>query len=141
MNEIFSALRPEHVARVAGAGNKIVYLLDQKADYYVNLIPGLKYWDMCASEALIQSMMGVVCDANHKPLIYDHKAENYTIEQGIVIAKNRKVSEVTNERLFKATGHDLDYFHRKTMLEVAEYRRKKAERIARDGDPGKQMMT
>ena len=71
MNEILNALSPMHIARVAGAGNKIVHMLDQKADFYVNLIPGFKYWDMCAGEALLQSMMGVVCDANFKPLIYD----------------------------------------------------------------------
>jgi 3'-phosphoadenosine 5'-phosphosulfate (PAPS) 3'-phosphatase len=53
MNQIFDALSPQHIARVAGAGNKIVYLLDQKADLYLNLIPGLKMWDMCAGEALI----------------------------------------------------------------------------------------
>jgi 3'-phosphoadenosine 5'-phosphosulfate (PAPS) 3'-phosphatase len=38
---------------VAGAGNKMVYMLDNKADLYLNLVPGLKMWDMCAGEALI----------------------------------------------------------------------------------------
>jgi len=126
MNQIFKALNPQHVARIAGAGNKIVYLLDQKADFYVNLIPGFKYWDMCASEALISSMMGVVCDANHKPLIYDHTAKDFTIDQGIVIAKNKKIFDVVHERLIQSSGHDLSYFHRKAQIEVAEYRRKKA---------------
>lgn len=78
-NRIFEALKGQHIARVAGAGNKIVHMLDQKADFYVNLVPGFKYWDMCAGEALLQSMMGVVCDANHKPLIYDHNKTNFTI--------------------------------------------------------------
>ena len=79
MNEIHAALTPQHVARVAGAGNKIVHLLDQKADFYVNLVPGFKYWDLCAGEALLQSMMGVVCDAANKPLVYDESAEDFTI--------------------------------------------------------------
>ena len=52
-NEIFKAVDAKHVARIAGAGNKMVYMLDQKADLYVNLVPGMKFWDMCASEALI----------------------------------------------------------------------------------------
>ena len=46
-------MQAKHVARVAGAGNKMVYMLDQKADLYVNLVPGMKFWDMCAAEALI----------------------------------------------------------------------------------------
>jgi len=53
MSELIQALNPVTVAKVAGSGNKIIYLLDQKADCYINLVPGFKYWDMCASEALI----------------------------------------------------------------------------------------
>ena len=123
MNEIFKALDVIHIARVAGAGNKVVHMLDQKADFYVNLVPGFKYWDLCAGEALIQSMMGVVCDANHKPLEYDHTATDFTIKQGIVISKNKKVFDTAIDRLVSNTGHDLGYFHEKTLGEVAEYRR------------------
>lgn len=112
-----------HVARVAGAGNKVVHMLDQKSDFYCNLVPGFKYWDLCAGEALMQSMMGVVCDANHKPLEYDHTADDFTIDQGIVISKNKKVFDTAIERLVSNTGHDLSYFHEKTLQEVAEYRR------------------
>lgn len=53
MNKLIDAVNPDNVARVAGAGNKIVYMLDQKADLYLNLVAGLKFWDMCAGEALI----------------------------------------------------------------------------------------
>jgi 3'-phosphoadenosine 5'-phosphosulfate (PAPS) 3'-phosphatase len=74
---------------VAGAGNKVVYMLDQKADVYINLVPGLKHWDLCAGEALLQAMMGVVCDANSKPLIYDPSKTDKTIREGIMIFKNK----------------------------------------------------
>ena len=63
MNELLNALDPINVGRVAGSGNKIVYMLDQFADYYINLVPGFKYWDMCASEALIEAKMGICTDA------------------------------------------------------------------------------
>jgi 3'-phosphoadenosine 5'-phosphosulfate (PAPS) 3'-phosphatase len=56
-------------------------------------------WDMCAGEALIQAMMGVVCDADHKPLYYDHNAKDFTIPNGILVAKNKSVFELTNSRL------------------------------------------
>ena len=58
-----------NVGRVAGAGNKIVYMLDSMADYYVNFVPGFKYWDMCASEALIEAKMGICVDAKGEPLV------------------------------------------------------------------------
>jgi 3'-phosphoadenosine 5'-phosphosulfate (PAPS) 3'-phosphatase len=53
MNEAIKACMPENISRVAGSGNKFIHLLDNKTDYYLNLVPGFKYWDMCASEALI----------------------------------------------------------------------------------------
>ena len=82
-NEIFDAIDAKNVARVAGSGNKIVYMLDQKADLYVNLVPGMKYWDMCASEALIQAMMGIVTSADGGPILYS--SEGKTTEDHTVV--------------------------------------------------------
>ena len=52
-------------------------------------------------------MMGVVCDANHKPLEYDHTADDFTINQGIIISKNKKAFDTAIERLVDNTGNDL----------------------------------
>jgi len=43
---------------------------------------------MCASEALMMAKMGIVTDANSKPIIYDHEKKNFTITEGILAAKN-----------------------------------------------------
>ena len=51
---------------------------------------------MCAVEALIQSMMGIVCDSDHKPIMYDSNAKDFTINNGIVVAKNKTVFDLTN---------------------------------------------
>ena len=83
MDQLLTSLDPINVSRVAGAGNKIVYMLDHMADYYINLVPGFKYWDMCASEALIEAKMGICVDAEGKPLQYDHNRDDYTIKEGI----------------------------------------------------------
>lgn len=56
-------------------------------------------WDICAGEALIQSMMGIVCDSDHKPLYYDEDAKDFTIYNGILIAKNKTVFDLANMRL------------------------------------------
>ena len=42
MDELFRALNPVNVGRVAGAGNKIVFMLDAMADYYINFVLGFK---------------------------------------------------------------------------------------------------
>ena len=98
MDQLFNAIDPINVGRVAGSGNKIIYMLDSMADYYVNLVPGFKYWDMCASEALIEAKMGICVDALGKPLIYDHTKYDYTINEGIQIAKNMKVFNLVQQR-------------------------------------------
>jgi len=94
MNELFKALNPVNVGRIAGSGNKIIYMLDEYADYYINLVSGFKYWDMCASEALIEAKMGICTDATGKALLYDHNQTDYTVKEGIIIAKNLKVFNI-----------------------------------------------
>jgi 3'-phosphoadenosine 5'-phosphosulfate (PAPS) 3'-phosphatase len=46
---------------------------------------------MCASEALIEAKMGICTDAEGKALVYDHNKNDYTVNEGIIIAKNMKV--------------------------------------------------
>lgn len=100
MNEIYDAMNSVNVTRVAGAGNKFVYLLDQKADTYINLVPGFKYWDLCAGEALIQSRMGVLTDAKGLPVEYKEDGkDHYTPREGIVVAKNIKTFNTIRDRI------------------------------------------
>lgn len=74
-------------------------------------MPGFKYWDMCASEALIQAKMGIVADASCRPLLYDHTKDNYTIREGIIVAKNKKVFDVCKERIEASLGRSIASIH------------------------------
>lgn len=74
-------------------------------------MPGFKYWDMCASEALIQAKMGIVTDANQRPLIYDHNKTNFTIREGIIIAKNKKVYDICKKRISESLGKSISEVH------------------------------
>lgn len=80
---------------------------------------------MCAGEALIQAMMGIVCDSYHKPLLYDPKATDYTMKNGIYVSKNKKVFNLCNQRLMDNTGRDLPSFQKQVNDES------KARRAAR----------
>jgi 3'-phosphoadenosine 5'-phosphosulfate (PAPS) 3'-phosphatase len=81
-------------------------------------VPGFKYWDMCASEALMQSRMGIVTDANSRPIIYDHTKENFTIREGIVVAKNKKVYDLIHSRIEKNLGKSLSEAHTEILREA-----------------------
>ena len=43
--------------------------------------------------------MGIVTDANSRPIIYDHTKDNYTIREGIIVAKNKKVYDLVQKRV------------------------------------------
>ena len=129
MDELLMALDPINVARVPGAGNKIVYMLDQLADYYINLVPGLKYWDMCASEALIEAKMGVVTAADGQPLIYDHTKSDFTIHEGIIISKNLKVYNMVKDLCVKNLGMSVEQFFEEVKIDT--YRRREERRARR----------
>lgn len=93
MNKILYSLRPESIERVAGSGNKFIHLAEALSDYYLNLVPGFKLWDMCGSEAMYQARFGIVSDAYNRPLSYDSN-KSYTLKDGILAAKNKRVYEV-----------------------------------------------
>ena len=102
------------------------------ADAYINLIPGFKYWDMCASEALIEAKMGICVQADGSPLVYDHtdKSHGYTVQGGIIIAKNMLVYNLVRNRLLKNLGMTLEQFKDEVLEDVAQYRAKKAAKEA-----------
>jgi len=119
MNEIYEAMQTVNVARVAGSGNKWVYMLDQKADAYINMVPGLKFWDLCAGEALLQSRMGVLTDASGNAIFYDESLEDYTPRNGIIACKNLRTYNIMKERIEKNTGKSLMQHHALMAEEIA----------------------
>ena len=43
--------------------------------------------------------MGFVTDGYKRPLKYDHTKNSYTIKDGIIVAKNKKVYDVCMQRI------------------------------------------
>ncbi len=59
-----------------------------RADFYANLVPGFKKWDMCGSEAILMSRFGIVSDAARRPLNYSSEG-SFTLKEGILAAKSK----------------------------------------------------
>lgn len=55
--------------------------------------------------------MGVVTDANSKPLIYDHTKDNFTIKEGIIVAKNKKVYDLAKHRIESTLNRTISDVH------------------------------
>ena len=99
MDAIIDSLLPSEVLKAAGSGNKFIHMVEGLADYYINFVPGFKYWDMCASEALLKSRFGLVTDACRNPLFYIPKTNNFTIDKGIIASNNPSVFEINQRRI------------------------------------------
>lgn len=99
MDDIISSIMPRKVERVAGSGNKFVHMAEGRSDFYVNLVPGFKHWDMCGSEAILAAQFGIVTDAYLSPLTYDDNAKNHTLKRGIVAAKSKQFLDICLNRI------------------------------------------
>ena len=87
----------------------------------------MKYLDMCASEALKEANMGIVIAADGQPLIYD-----YTIQEGILIAKNLKVYNMVRDRCIDKLGMTIEQFYVE-MQQAIERRHRKRKRATMKG--------
>ena len=76
-------------------------------------------------------MKAIVCDSDHKPLIYNSKATDYTIPNGIFVCKNKKVFDICNQRLIENAGKDLPTLQAQMNLETEERRKKRAAEAAK----------
>jgi hypothetical protein len=85
---------------------------------------------MCAAEALIQGCMGIVADAKSRPLIYDHTKSNFTIREGIVVAKNKKVYDLCQDRIEKKLHRSISDIHVDVVDEADKNKRLRRMRAA-----------
>lgn len=71
MDRLLFGTHPQRIERVAGSANKFVHMIEGHSDFYINLVPGFKYWDMCGSEAILASRFGILTDAHKRPIFYE----------------------------------------------------------------------
>jgi len=96
MDEVMVDLHPRQVTKVAGAGNKFLHMTDERSDFYLNLVPSYKCWDVCASEAIFASRLGIMSDAKRKPLFYESSRKQHTFWNGLVAARNADIYEASS---------------------------------------------
>lgn len=75
MENVIQKMNPEAVIRVGGAGNKVLMVIEGKADVYVYVTSGTKKWDTCAGEALLKARGGCLSDSRGCGIPYDPEGE------------------------------------------------------------------
>ena len=83
--------------------------------------------------------MGVVTDAGQRPIIYDHTKKNYTIREGIIMAKNKKVYDVCQRRINDKLGIDVKTIHEEELREADLRKLRQRSGQASDAEPQKKI--
>jgi len=99
MQKVIEKMQPTINIRLGGAGNKALFLLDENADILLHMTRGIKFWDMCAAEALMRARFGIVTDKNRAPIDYDHTLNDYTLPNGIIMSRTQDMYDLCHERL------------------------------------------
>ena len=123
MDRIIDSLVPKSVERVAGSANKFVHMVEKKSDFYINLVPGFKNWDMVGSEAIMQASFGIVTDSELKPINYSHHKSEHTLSNGIIAAKNKRFLDVCVERIEEEVGSSVSDCQRLVATQTEESKR------------------
>lgn len=98
MQTVLDLMKPSVIIRLGGAGNKALHILDEYADLLLHMTKGIKFWDMCASEALMRGRFGIVSDKDMAPIIYDHTLKDFTLQNGIIMSRNEEIYKLCLER-------------------------------------------
>jgi 3'-phosphoadenosine 5'-phosphosulfate (PAPS) 3'-phosphatase len=97
MKEIIETIHPVEIKRIGGAGNKCASLALGKVDSYIHPSPGLKYWDLCASEILIKAMGGYATNVKEERLTYF--PQNDRKLAGLIVSRNPQYHSLVVRRL------------------------------------------
>ena len=71
VEQTVKALNPTEDLRAGGCGNKVLMVLEGKAEAYVFPSRGTKRWDTCAGEGIIRAAGGVFTDIHGEDIRYD----------------------------------------------------------------------
>ena len=86
MKEIIETIHPVEIKRIGGAGNKCANVALGTVDTYMHPSPGLKFWDLCASEILVKAMGGIATNLKEERLTY-HLGANVNLA-GLILSRS-----------------------------------------------------
>ena len=93
VDQTVKSIDPAELMRAGGCGNKILMVLEGKADAYVHPSVGTKKWDTCAGETIIQAAGGSLTDLLGRPLPYDTDPTKHKNANGLVVTMHKPTHE------------------------------------------------
>jgi 3'(2'), 5'-bisphosphate nucleotidase len=89
--QIHAAMASPWVPAVNSVGVKVGYMVQQRADIYVNH-HGVHYWDTCAPQVILEEAGGIITYFDGRPLVYDLTSDHQH-PAGTLASNNRRHEE------------------------------------------------
>jgi len=107
LQEKIDKINPTSVKRTGGAGNKVLAVIVGQAHCSFYPKPGMKRWDICAGEAILRAVGGVVSDADNKDIVYEEPREKWQCSRGVIATINKEKHQRVMEALLKKGNIEL----------------------------------
>lgn len=92
IEDSITALKPDEVLKVGGAGHKVLLVIEGRAHSYVFTSNGCKRWDTCAPEAILHACGGRLTDSFGGGIEYNYRQDkDYQNRLGIVASINEEI--------------------------------------------------
>lgn len=75
------------VISAAGSGYKVLKVIEDEADVYIHTT-NIKKWDICAGNAIINAVGGMMTTLDNKTVTYFYDSDEYNREGLLVSVKN-----------------------------------------------------
>ena len=97
MNELLQTIKPVEIVRLGGAGGKCVSLVEGQVDCYIHPSGGLKNWDMCGPESVVNGMGCFGTDFLKEKLRYSLNGDKRV--KGLILCRNQAVYNLVDRRM------------------------------------------
>jgi len=80
----FKKINPDEIIQAGGAGNKVLLVVEGQNDCYFYPRAGMKKWDICAGEAILRSIGGIVTDSTNEIIQYKEEKSTWNCFNGVI---------------------------------------------------------
>ena len=85
------ALNPTVNLRAGGCGNKVLMVIEGKADAYVFPSRGTKKWDTCAGDGIVRAAGGLLTDIHGEDIRYDLGKAKAVNQAGLLVTMDTEL--------------------------------------------------
>ena len=109
VDKTLKAIEPTENLRDGGCGNKVLMVLEGKADAYVFPSRGTKRWDTCAGDGIVRAAGGVFTDIHGNDILYDCPKDKAVNETGLLVTMDTELHKKIISKIPQSVKEEFPY--------------------------------